>query len=183
MSYLQEKYPQKPWPKDQIWSFKSSPKVFGSPMLDAVLNKSPLDREMVHWLKHRPTVYQAMWDRWGLSPDWVKLQGGLLIRQQQLVSVLEWSLHFSSQLPLLAWELGHHSKTSFPQLLSPHSCVQFFLLFNLSSLWFCNSLFGSKAFIFPSASSKEEKRRESFPSNPAVCVISYPSSYVLAILM
>ncbi|KAI9379093.1 hypothetical protein POPTR_017G041100v4 [Populus trichocarpa] len=58
-----EKYPQKPWPKDQIWSFKSSPKVFGSPMLDAVLNKSPLDREMVHWLKHRPTVYQAMWDR------------------------------------------------------------------------------------------------------------------------
>ena len=38
-------------------------KSFGSPMLDAVLNKSPLDREMVHWLKHRPTVYQAMWDR------------------------------------------------------------------------------------------------------------------------
>ncbi|KAJ6371930.1 hypothetical protein OIU77_002280 [Salix suchowensis] len=30
-----EKYPQKPWPRDQIWSFKSSPKVFGSPMLDA----------------------------------------------------------------------------------------------------------------------------------------------------
>ncbi|KAG5242045.1 histone-lysine N-methyltransferase ATXR [Salix suchowensis] len=58
-----EKYPQKPWPKDQIWSFKNSPKVFGSPMLDAVLNKAPLDREMVHWLKHRPTVYQAMWDR------------------------------------------------------------------------------------------------------------------------
>ncbi|KAJ6733810.1 HISTONE-LYSINE N-METHYLTRANSFERASE ATXR3 [Salix koriyanagi] len=58
-----EKYPQKPWPKDQIWSFKNSPKVFGSPMLDAVLNNAPLDREMVHWLKHRPTVYQAMWDR------------------------------------------------------------------------------------------------------------------------
>ncbi|KAF9663308.1 hypothetical protein SADUNF_Sadunf17G0026700 [Salix dunnii] len=58
-----EKYPQKPWPRDQIWSFKSSPKVFGSPMLDAVLNNSPLDREMLHWLKHRPTVYQAMWDR------------------------------------------------------------------------------------------------------------------------
>eukprot|EP00257_Ricinus_communis_P014901 XP_015572695.1 LOW QUALITY PROTEIN: histone-lysine N-methyltransferase ATXR3 [Ricinus communis] len=58
-----EKYPQKPWPKDQIWSFKSSPKVIGSPMLDAVLSNSSLDREMVHWLKHRPTVYQAMWDR------------------------------------------------------------------------------------------------------------------------
>ncbi|KAG5226557.1 SET domain-containing family protein [Salix suchowensis] len=58
-----EKYPQKPWPRDQIWSFKSSPKVFGSPMLDAVLNNSPLDREMLHWLKHRPSVYQAMWDR------------------------------------------------------------------------------------------------------------------------
>ncbi|KAG5226493.1 SET domain-containing family protein [Salix suchowensis] len=50
-----EKYPQKPWPRDQIWSFKSSPKVFGSPMLDAVLNNSPLDREMLHWLKHRPS--------------------------------------------------------------------------------------------------------------------------------
>nr|TKR91018.1 putative histone-lysine N-methyltransferase ATXR3 isoform X1 [Populus alba] len=58
-----EKYPQKPWPKDQIWSFKNSPRVFGSPMLDAVLNNAPLDREMVHWLKHRPTVYQAIWDR------------------------------------------------------------------------------------------------------------------------
>ncbi|KAJ9170119.1 hypothetical protein P3X46_018250 [Hevea brasiliensis] len=58
-----EKYPQKAWPKDQIWSFKSSPKVIGSPMLDSVLNNSLLDREMVHWLKHRPSVYQAAWDR------------------------------------------------------------------------------------------------------------------------
>ncbi|KAJ4851262.1 hypothetical protein Tsubulata_019950, partial [Turnera subulata] len=58
-----ERYPQKPWPKDQIWSFKSSPKVIGSPMLDAVLDNSSLDREMMHWLKHRHTVYQAVWDR------------------------------------------------------------------------------------------------------------------------
>ncbi|XP_050206422.1 histone-lysine N-methyltransferase ATXR3 [Mercurialis annua] len=58
-----EKYPHKPWPKDQIWSFKCSPKVIGSPMLDGVLSKSPVDREMIHWLKHRPSVYQAMWDR------------------------------------------------------------------------------------------------------------------------
>lgn len=62
-SYLQEKYPHKPWPKDQIWSFKSCPKVIGSPMLDAVLSNCPLDRELVHWLKHRPTIYQAVWDR------------------------------------------------------------------------------------------------------------------------
>ncbi|KAG6717777.1 hypothetical protein I3842_04G117100 [Carya illinoinensis] len=58
-----EKQPQRPWPKDRIWSFKSSPKVFGSPMLDGVLNNSPLDREMVQWLKHRPVIFQAMWDR------------------------------------------------------------------------------------------------------------------------
>ncbi|KAK7312744.1 hypothetical protein VNO77_36837 [Canavalia gladiata] len=58
-----EKQPQRPWPKDRIWSFKSSPKFFGSPMLDAVINNSPLDREMVHWLKHRPAIFQAMWDQ------------------------------------------------------------------------------------------------------------------------
>ncbi|KAL7000231.1 hypothetical protein U1Q18_001379 [Sarracenia purpurea var. burkii] len=58
-----EKQPQRPWPKDRIWSFKNSPKVFGSPMLDAVLHSSPLDKEMLHWLKHRPSVFQAMWDR------------------------------------------------------------------------------------------------------------------------
>ncbi|KAL2981404.1 hypothetical protein AAZX31_13G287400 [Glycine max] len=58
-----EKLPQRSWPKDRIWSFKSSPKFFGSPMLDAVVNNSPLDREMVHWFKHRPAIFQAMWDR------------------------------------------------------------------------------------------------------------------------
>ncbi|XP_030546348.1 histone-lysine N-methyltransferase ATXR3 [Rhodamnia argentea] len=58
-----EKQPQRPWPKDRIWSFSSSPKVFGSPMLDAVLNNTLMDREMLHWLKNRPTVFQAMWDR------------------------------------------------------------------------------------------------------------------------
>ncbi|KAM5580749.1 histone-lysine N-methyltransferase ATXR3 [Rosa sericea] len=58
-----EKQPQKPWPKDRIWSFNSSPKVLGSPMLDAVVNNSFLDKEMLHWLKHRPAIYQAMWDR------------------------------------------------------------------------------------------------------------------------
>ncbi|KAL5793974.1 hypothetical protein ACOSP7_002568 [Xanthoceras sorbifolium] len=58
-----EKQPQRSWPKDDIWSFKNSPKVFGSPMLDVVLNGSTLDRDMVHWLKHRPAIFQAMWDR------------------------------------------------------------------------------------------------------------------------
>lgn len=59
---MQEKQPQRPWPKDRIWSFKSTPKVVGSPMLDSVLSNSPLDREMVHWLKHRPAIYHAFWD-------------------------------------------------------------------------------------------------------------------------
>ncbi|XP_038712807.1 histone-lysine N-methyltransferase ATXR3-like isoform X2 [Tripterygium wilfordii] len=58
-----EKKPQRPWPKDRIWSFNTSQKVFGSPMLDAVLNNTSLDGEMVHWLKHRPAVFQAMWDQ------------------------------------------------------------------------------------------------------------------------
>ncbi|XP_029117517.2 histone-lysine N-methyltransferase ATXR3 [Elaeis guineensis] len=57
-----EKQPQRPWPKDRIWVFKSSPKFFGSPMLDAVLNKCPLDKEMMHWLKTRPNVFQGAWD-------------------------------------------------------------------------------------------------------------------------
>ncbi|KAI9176968.1 hypothetical protein LWI28_009314 [Acer negundo] len=55
-----EKQPQRPWPKDRIWSFKNSPKVFGSPMLDAVLNGcTTVDREMVYWLKHRPTIFHG----------------------------------------------------------------------------------------------------------------------------
>ncbi|KAL8478350.1 hypothetical protein ACS0TY_030310 [Phlomoides rotata] len=58
-----EKQPQRPWPKDRLWSFKGSFKFVGSPMLDAVLNKCQIDREMVHWLKHRNSVYQASWDR------------------------------------------------------------------------------------------------------------------------
>ncbi|KAL7196925.1 hypothetical protein ACSBR1_036857 [Camellia fascicularis] len=58
-----EKQPQRPWPKDRIWSFKNLPKIFGSPMLDAVLHNSPLERDLVHWLKHRPAIFQAMWDR------------------------------------------------------------------------------------------------------------------------
>ncbi|KAL5731042.1 hypothetical protein ACHQM5_003804 [Ranunculus cassubicifolius] len=57
-----EKHSQKPWPKDKIWSFKSESRIFGSPMLDAVVNKSPLDREMVNWLKNRPPIFQAKWD-------------------------------------------------------------------------------------------------------------------------
>jgi hypothetical protein len=58
-----EKQPQRPWPKDRIWSFENTPKVFGSPMLDAVLRNGPLDKDMIHWLKHRPPIFHAMWDR------------------------------------------------------------------------------------------------------------------------
>lgn len=60
---LQEKQPQRAWPKDQIWSFKSNPKIVGSPMLDAVLHKSSIDRDLVNWLKNRPAIFQATWDR------------------------------------------------------------------------------------------------------------------------
>jgi len=39
-------------------------------MFDAVLTNTPLDREMVQWLKHRPAIFQAMWDRWTIARDW-----------------------------------------------------------------------------------------------------------------
>ncbi|CAL5338635.1 unnamed protein product [Camellia sinensis] len=64
-----EKQPQRPWPKDRIWSFKNSPKIFGSPMLGAVLHNSPLERDLVHWLKHRPAIFQAI--------RWRKLEHGI----------------------------------------------------------------------------------------------------------
>ncbi|KAL1555558.1 histone-lysine N-methyltransferase ATXR3-like [Salvia divinorum] len=63
MLSIMEKQPQRPWPKDRIWSFKSSLKFVGSPSLDAALNKGSIDREMVQWLRHRPPVHQAVWDR------------------------------------------------------------------------------------------------------------------------
>ncbi|KAF2595063.1 hypothetical protein F2Q70_00043516 [Brassica cretica] len=56
------KQPQKPWAKDKIWMFKSNPVVFGSPMFDAVLNDSSLDRELLQWLRSRRHVFQATWD-------------------------------------------------------------------------------------------------------------------------
>ncbi|CAN8232020.1 unnamed protein product [Cochlearia groenlandica] len=56
------KQPQKPWPKDKIWMFKTVPRVFGSPMFDAVLNSSSLDRELLQWLRSRRHVFQATWD-------------------------------------------------------------------------------------------------------------------------
>ncbi|KAI4383284.1 hypothetical protein MLD38_009140 [Melastoma candidum] len=58
-----EKQSQRPWPKDRIWTFNPLPKVLGSPMLDSVINNSPIDREMLHWLKNRTSVFQAAWDR------------------------------------------------------------------------------------------------------------------------
>ncbi|KAF7805830.1 putative histone-lysine N-methyltransferase ATXR3 [Senna tora] len=60
MLAIMEKQPHGPWPKDRMWTFKSSPNFFGSPMLDAVIYNSPLDKEMVQWLKHRPAIFQAM---------------------------------------------------------------------------------------------------------------------------
>lgn len=58
-----EKQSQRPWPKDRIWLFENSPKIFGSPMLDSVLHNSPLDKDVLLWLKNRPPIFQAKWDR------------------------------------------------------------------------------------------------------------------------
>ncbi|KAK9689683.1 hypothetical protein RND81_09G075000 [Saponaria officinalis] len=58
-----EKRPQRRWPTDRIWSFRRAPKIFGSPMLDAVLNNTSLEREMVVWLKNRPAMFHGNCDR------------------------------------------------------------------------------------------------------------------------
>ncbi|KAF5186081.1 Histone-lysine n-methyltransferase atxr3 [Thalictrum thalictroides] len=58
-----EKHPQRPWPKDKIWSFKSVSRVLGSPMLDAVVNKTSVDKDLLSWLKSRKPGFQANWDR------------------------------------------------------------------------------------------------------------------------
>ncbi|KAI3862666.1 hypothetical protein MKX03_018079 [Papaver bracteatum] len=58
-----ERQPQRAWPNDMIWSFDSNSQVFGSPMLDSIINKNLLDREMLHWLRTRPSIFSAMWDR------------------------------------------------------------------------------------------------------------------------
>ncbi|XP_074355516.1 histone-lysine N-methyltransferase ATXR3-like isoform X1 [Apium graveolens] len=58
-----EKQSQRPWPKEEIWSFEKPIKVVGSPMLDAILHNAPLEKELVHWLKHRLPIFHAKWDR------------------------------------------------------------------------------------------------------------------------
>lgn len=140
--FPQEKQPQRPWPKDRIWSFENSPKIFGSPMLDAVLHKSPLDKDVLHWLKHRPPIFQAMWDRWTYCPHFVK--------SRLFINPLSWViLQFSVHRPPPMREMVIILEATYPVLLFLHSCVQFFLLF--FRVHFCNLQFiigGSAVFFF-----------------------------------
>lgn len=57
-----ERQPQKQWPKGEFWEFKSNRGLFGSPMFDAVMNNSPLDKELMQWLKNRHVVFDGPWD-------------------------------------------------------------------------------------------------------------------------
>ncbi|CAM8985479.1 unnamed protein product [Rhodiola kirilowii] len=57
-----EKQTQRAWPEDRVWAVETTPNIVGSPMLDAILENSPVNKEMMHWLKNRATVYQAMSD-------------------------------------------------------------------------------------------------------------------------
>lgn len=57
-----ERQPQKQWPKGEFWEFKNNRGLFGSPMFDAVINGSPLDKELVQWLRNRPVVFDGPWD-------------------------------------------------------------------------------------------------------------------------
>uniref|UniRef100_A0A7N0TFX8 SET domain-containing protein n=1 Tax=Kalanchoe fedtschenkoi TaxID=63787 RepID=A0A7N0TFX8_KALFE len=57
-----EKQAQRVWPEDRVWACESTPNVVGSPMLDAILENSPVNKEMMHWLKNRATIYEEVSD-------------------------------------------------------------------------------------------------------------------------
>ncbi|XP_024381473.1 histone-lysine N-methyltransferase ATXR3 isoform X3 [Physcomitrium patens] len=60
-----ETYPQKKWTRKltpELWNFKSDRGLFGSPMLDAAVAKTKLNKECMQWLKTRDTVFHGPWD-------------------------------------------------------------------------------------------------------------------------
>ncbi|CAM6037532.1 unnamed protein product [Sphagnum compactum] len=60
-----ENRPQKKWtPKytPELWNFRSDRCLYGSPMMDAVVSKSKLNKECMEWLKSRDTVFHGPWD-------------------------------------------------------------------------------------------------------------------------
>jgi hypothetical protein len=60
-----ETQPQKKWtPKytPELWNFRSDRCLYGSPMMDAVVSKSKLNKECMEWLKSRDTVFHGPWD-------------------------------------------------------------------------------------------------------------------------
>ncbi|KAL3697909.1 hypothetical protein R1sor_011985 [Riccia sorocarpa] len=61
-----ENKPQQKWPKLKVWSqfwcFKNERGLFGSPMLDAVVDGRPLREDMMRWLKLREINYVGRWD-------------------------------------------------------------------------------------------------------------------------
>uniref|UniRef100_A0A7I4A821 CCHC-type domain-containing protein n=1 Tax=Physcomitrium patens TaxID=3218 RepID=A0A7I4A821_PHYPA len=60
-----ETHPQKKWTRKftpELWNFKSDRGLFGSPMLDAAVAKTKLNKECIHWLKTRETVFHGPWD-------------------------------------------------------------------------------------------------------------------------
>jgi hypothetical protein len=62
---VQENQPQKKWtPKytPELWNFRSDRCLYGSPMMDAVVSKSKLNKECMEWLKSRDTVFHGPWD-------------------------------------------------------------------------------------------------------------------------
>ncbi|CAL5399383.1 unnamed protein product [Camellia sinensis] len=87
VKFMLEKQPQRPWPKDRIWSFKNSPKIFGSPMLGAVLHNSPLERDLVHWLKHRPAIFQFAEDgeNWSMGQRQLVCFARVLLQRRKIL--------------------------------------------------------------------------------------------------
>ncbi|BBN01324.1 [histone H3]-lysine4 N-trimethyltransferase ATXR3 [Marchantia polymorpha subsp. ruderalis] len=66
MIFYMEHKPEQKWPKSKIWSkfwsFKNERGLFGSPMLDSVLEGRPLRDEMMRWLKIREDTFVGPWD-------------------------------------------------------------------------------------------------------------------------
>ncbi|KAL2644717.1 hypothetical protein R1flu_012304 [Riccia fluitans] len=66
MIFHMEHKPQQKWPKSkvwsQFWSFNNERGLFGSPMLDAVIERRPLREDVIRWLKLREINFVGRWD-------------------------------------------------------------------------------------------------------------------------
>jgi hypothetical protein len=61
--FIQEYKPQRQWnwKGQNIWEFKSSRRLLGSPMMDAIHEGTTVNKEMMDWLKRRTRAFRVPW--------------------------------------------------------------------------------------------------------------------------